>query len=69
MAAIEIPSPGTATGPCRRCKHIDCERSRKEASEKCCVCKKSIGYATPFYIVDENPTHARCFLVGHGSDS
>ena len=65
MAAGILPKPGTKHGPCKRCEHIDCRQTRRDAESLCRVCQRPIGYQTRFYRETDPPgrnnlVHAAC---------
>ncbi len=64
MAAVSLPAPGTAYGPCEEpCSHIDCRDFRAMAVTICRFCKKPIGYQRRFY--NDNEHSASGFALIH----
>lgn len=64
MAYLSIGKPGTEYGPCKgKCKHTDCEMSRRDAAKKCRICAEAIGYDRNYCIEDkDNYVHFGCLL-------
>jgi hypothetical protein len=63
MAAISLPPPGTALGPCPEpCEHTDCAETRRIAESRCTRCEDPIGYERAFYHDAEHDgfIHAVC---------
>ena len=64
MAAITLPAPGTALGPCAEtCAHRDCAETHQIATAECFYCIHPIGYGTRFYtsaITGATYAHASC---------
>lgn len=48
MAWSIIPYHDEPGGPCKECKHIDCEASRRQVTVVCRACKKPIGFGAKF---------------------
>lgn len=65
MTAMTVLAPGTERtehGPCDdACTHADCAFDRETAETPCQMCKKPIGYDTPFYWHDPGFVHKDCF--------
>lgn len=50
MAAGVLAKPGAEYGPCmKRCKHLDCKETRREAASACRFCAKAIGFDSAFF--------------------
>jgi hypothetical protein len=57
MGWITMSKPGDKYGPCKRkCKHKDCEATRKEAGTPCLHCGEPIGYETKYYCDNSDGT-------------
>lgn len=62
MATTIIPPPGSSTGPCKHCDHVDCASLRAMADEECTRCGELIGYNREFYReAGFNYVHAECY--------
>lgn len=57
----EIKSKGKKFGPCSEdCGHIKCQELREKARRICPLCKKTIGYDTPYIEYEGKIFHAKC---------
>jgi hypothetical protein len=60
MAAGMMQKPGSKLGPCKQCKHRDCQQTRADAAALCTFCDKPIGYGVGFYRSRGALAHALC---------
>lgn len=67
MAVYELPKPGTELGPCEDdCEHLDCAETRRQATGKCPLCGKPVGYGVPVAFLpkdlpeEHDVAHADC---------